>query len=639
MTTFIDFGLKPWVQKAIDKLGYTEPTQIQADVWNAAKDGANVVGQSQTGTGKTTAFLLPLLQQIDNNNRYPQVLIVAPTRELVQQIRDDIMKLTEFLPMRSMTLMGGKSMRFQREDLRYGPQFIVATPGRLIEFMQERYLDVSKITHFVLDEVDRMLDMGFIEDVDRIWSQLPAIKQTMTFSATINPEIKDIISRHCPEYVHIRIGTAVTVDKIDHTYVDMTHEQKFPTLMHLLDTHQDQKTIIFAQTKRNTEVIARALFGAKKKVLFLNGDLDMRQRTRALAAFKEGSCKILVTTDVAARWLNMDAVQLVVNFDVPREPESYIHRIGRTGRAGADGKAVMFVDRDETHLVMDIEKTQKIKLKKNDSIKAQNDEKDEYFDINLDRPLPPSDKKRRMVARALSGGWYGRWGDRGWFGWGRSFGGDRGGRSEGRGWYGRDAVKTQIGESARPTRSYNDAPRQFNDAPTNAEWKVMRPGIDRRPSKSSSGDRTSRDSAGSGRLTAGGFSDRPARSFDRPMNDAPRREYSRAPRSSGQFDAKPESRRDRNTTYGERAFGERKPVTRHVSTQWKSIGGYDVDFVSQQRAMDRDRFAPRTPRPTGDRPARDGARGFDRPRSSAPRGDRPTGDRSARPRLSSRPAA
>ena len=244
---------------------------------------------------------MPLLQQIDNNNRYPQVLIVAPTRELVQQIRDDIMKLTEFLPMRSMTLMGGKSMRFQREDLRYGPQFIVATPGRLIEFMQERYLDVSKITHFVLDEVDRMLDMGFIEDVDRIWSQLPAIKQTMTFSATINPEIKDIISRHCPEYVHIRIGTAVTVDKIDHTYVDMTHEQKFPTLMHLLDTHQDQKTIIFAQTKRNTEVIARALFGAKKKVLFLNGDLDMRQRTRALAAFKEGSCKILVTTDVAAR--------------------------------------------------------------------------------------------------------------------------------------------------------------------------------------------------------------------------------------------------------------------------------------------------------------------------------------------------
>ena len=671
MTTFVDFGLKPQLLKSIEKLGYTEPTQIQADVWNAAKDWANIVGQSQTGTGKTTAFLLPLLQQIDSNNRYPQVLIVAPTRELVQQIRDDIMKLTEFLPIRSMTLMGGKSMRFQKEDLRYGPQFIVATPGRLIEFMQERFLDVSRISHFVLDEVDRMLDMGFIEDVDRIWGQLPNIKQTMTFSATINNEVKDVITRHCPEYVHIRMGGSITIDKIDHTYIDMTHEQKFPTLMHLIETHNDQKTIIFAQTKRNTEVLARALFAAKKKVLFLNGDLDMRQRTRALRSFKEGSCKILVTTDVAARWLNMDAVELVVNFDVPREPESYIHRIGRTGRAGADGKAVMFVDSDERHLVMDIEKTQKIKLKKHDSIKAVNDEKDEYFDINLDRPLPPSDKKRRMLARSLSGGWYwGRWGDRGWFGWrsswGRSgyagrtggwdrgwysswrsswwFGWDRGGRSEDRGGYGRDTVKTQIGESARPTRSYNDAPRQFNDAPapTNSEWKVMRPGIDRRPSKSSTGDRTSRDSAGSGRLTAGGFSDRPARSFDRPMNSAPRREYSGAPRSSGQFDAKPESRRDRNTTYGERAFGERKPVSRHVSTQWKSIGGYDVDFVTEQRTMDRDRFAPRTPRPTGDGARSTGwARSFgsDRPRSSAPRWDRPTGDRPARPRLSSKPAA
>jgi superfamily II DNA/RNA helicase len=186
-----------------------------------------------------------------------------------------------------MTLMGGKSLRFQREDLRYGPQFIVATPGRLIEFMQQRYLDVTKITHFVLDEVDRMLDMGFIEDVDRIWSQLTSIKQTMTFSATINDDIKNVITKHCPEYVHIRIGTAITVDKIDHTYIDMTHEQKFPTLMHLLATHKDQKTIIFAQTKRNTEVLARALFDAKEKVLFLNGDLDMRERTRALRAFKE----------------------------------------------------------------------------------------------------------------------------------------------------------------------------------------------------------------------------------------------------------------------------------------------------------------------------------------------------------------
>jgi len=312
---------------------------------------------------------LPLLQAIDNKDRFPQVLIVAPTRELVQQIRDDIMKLTEFFPMRSMCLMGGKSMRFQREDLRYGPQFIVATPGRLIEFMQNGYFDVTKITHFVLDEVDRMLDMGFIEDVDRIWGQLTILKQTMTFSATINNEIKDIINRHCKEFVHIRVGDQITVDKIDHTYIDIAHEHKFATLVHLLEQHKGQKTIIFAQTKRNTEVITRALKQGKHTCAYLNGDLDQRERTRALRAFKDGICKILITTDVAARGLNMDNVELVVNFDVPREPESYIHRIGRTGRAGATGKALMLVSNDEVHLLMDIEKTQKIKLKKSEQFK------------------------------------------------------------------------------------------------------------------------------------------------------------------------------------------------------------------------------------------------------------------------------
>ena len=259
MTTFKEFGLKPGILKAIEKAGYTEPTQIQAEVWAASQDGSNIVGQSQTGTGKTTAFLLPLLEKIDNRKRNPQVLIVAPTRELVTQIREDIMKLTEFYPARSLVLMGGKKREWQKEDLARGPQFIVATPGRLIEFMQEGFLDASKIEYFVLDEVDRMLDMGFIDDVDRIWDQLTGLKQTMTFSATINNEIKDIITKHCKEFVNIRISATVTVDAIDHTYIDLALADKFPTLMHLLDMHKDQKTIIFAQTKRNTETITYEL--------------------------------------------------------------------------------------------------------------------------------------------------------------------------------------------------------------------------------------------------------------------------------------------------------------------------------------------------------------------------------------------
>lgn len=285
--TFKDFNLKPGLQQAIDKLGYTTPTQIQAEVWNAAMEGTNIVGQSQTGTGKTTAFLLPILQAIDNKNRFPQVLIVAPTRELVQQIREDIMKLTEFYPMRSLCVIGGRKLMFQKEDLKYGPQFLVATPGRLIEFIQKRLIDTSKISHFILDEVDRMLDMGFIEDVDRIWEQLNNLKQTMTFSATINTEIKDIINKHCDNFIHIRVGEKITVDKINHTYIDIAHEHKFSTLLHILDQHKNQKTIIFSQTKRNTEVLTRALKEAKHTCAYLNGDLDQRERNRALRAFKE----------------------------------------------------------------------------------------------------------------------------------------------------------------------------------------------------------------------------------------------------------------------------------------------------------------------------------------------------------------
>lgn len=426
MTLFKDFGLKPGVMKAIEKAGYTEPTQIQSEVWEAAKTGQNIVGQSQTGTGKTTAFLLPLLEKADNKKRHPQVLIVAPTRELVEQIRADIMKLTEFYPMRSLVLMGGKKREWQKEDLARGPQFIVATPGRLIEFMEEGFLNPEQIEYFVLDEVDRMLDMGFIDDVDWIWDQLTNLKQTMTFSATINNEIKDIITKHCKDYEYIRVSPSVTVDKIDHTYIELPLADKFPTLMHLLDEHKGQKTIIFAQTKRNTEVITTELKRAGYTAAYLNGDLDQRQRSRALDAFKKGICKILVTTDVAARGLNMDNVELVVNFEVPREPESYIHRIGRTGRAGATGKALMLVAPDEKHLLYEIEKSQKIALQKSSAHGAKEDTEGKFSRVQLDKPLPPSEKKRRMMERRERNAAGGR-------NWGNKFGAPR---SEGRGGYG-----------------------------------------------------------------------------------------------------------------------------------------------------------------------------------------------------------
>ncbi len=596
--TFKDFGLKSGLQQAIDKLGYSEPTQIQAEVWAAAQEGSNIIAQSQTGTGKTTAFLLPILQAIDNKNRFPQVLIVAPTRELVQQIREDIMTLTEFYPMRSLCVIGGRKLMFQKEDLKYGPQFLVATPGRLIEFIQKRLIDTSKITHFVLDEVDRMLDMWFIEDVDRIWEQLNGLKQTMTFSATINNEIKDIINKHCDEFTHIRVGEKITVDKIDHTYIDIAHNHKFNTLIHILKQHPDQKTIIFAQTKRNTEVITRALKDAKHTCAYLNGDLDQRERNRALRAFKEWVCKVLITTDVAARWLNMDNVQLVVNFDVPREPESYIHRIGRTGRAGAEGKAIMFVDRDEQHLIMDIERTQKIKLKKSGEFTGVEDKNMDYIDVNLDRPLPPSDKKRRMVARGIardggrSSGWYGGrsgWGDRGWYG-GRSSSNDRGGygRSSGgsadRGGYAGRSSSSDRGSSDRPRssgygRDANSAPRSFGSERSSS--------FSDRPARSSSfGDRSSSsDRSSAPRSSGSSFGQRSfggERSNERSSGSSDRGGY--AGRSSSS-DRGGYSNERSGRTYGSSPRG----------TSQRSIGGYDPIEVAQTNIN-----ASRAPRPPRD---------------------------------------
>lgn len=606
MVLFKDFDLKPGLMKAIEKAGYTEPTQIQSEVWEAAKTGQNIVGQSQTGTGKTTAFLLPLLEKADGRKRHPQVLIVAPTRELVEQIRADVMKLTEFYPMRSLVLMGGKKREWQREDLARGPQIIVATPGRLIEFIEEGFLKPELIEYFVLDEVDRMLDMGFIDDVDRIWDQLTNLKQTMTFSATINNEIKNIITKHCKDFINIKISATVTVDAIDHTYIDLPLADKFPTLMHLLDEHKGQKTIIFAQTKRNTETITNELKKHGYTAAYLNGDLDQRQRTRALDAFKKGLCKVLVTTDVAARGLNMDNVELVVNFEVPREPESYIHRIGRTGRAGATGKALMLVAPDEKHLLYEIEKTQNIKLVKSAAHESKADTTGEFGRVHLDKPLPPSDKKRRMMERRERGATGGR-------NWGNKFGGQR--------------------DSRGPSRSYDDrAPRTY--APRAEGSSTQRYQAPR-----TNEDRPARTYAprAEGTTAPRTAEDRPARTYaPRVEGTASRPPMSdRAPRTYASRDgagASPRRERPRrDASWTPRNFGN-------------TVGGYDVDATREQRYFGESKFlgrkaADRAGRefdPHKGRPARtprpgDSFIGADRPaRSSGPRGPR-TGSQGGRP--------
>lgn len=364
---FHEFPINKFLLQALDDNQYLEATKIQEEVIKAALEGKNIVGQSQTGTGKTAAFVIPLLEKIDSKKRAPQAIILAPTRELAMQIRDEVFKLSTHMFIKSIAVYGGSNIRIQRENLARGPQIVVATPGRLIDLIDRRFIDCSQVEFFVLDEVDRMLDMGFIEDIDYIWSNLPTVRQSMTFSATIPTEMQNLITKFVGTgYEQIKATSSITVDKIDHSFVEVTSFNKFDALRQYVDEHKDTKTIVFCRTKHECEHISRMLCENGYSAAFLHGDLEQRARTRALKSFKEGDIAVFVTTDVAARGLNMNSIDLVVNYHVPEDPESYIHRIGRTGRAGAAGRAIMFVDASEKNYLRNIERRNKIRIKQVD---------------------------------------------------------------------------------------------------------------------------------------------------------------------------------------------------------------------------------------------------------------------------------
>lgn len=363
---FSDFTLKPGILKALAEMKYTEATDIQKKVIDTALAGKNIVGQSQTGTWKTAAFLIPLLQRIDTNQKWLQALILAPTRELVTQIGEEIFALTKYYRVNAACIYGGASLLVQKKQLDKWPSIVVATPGRLMDFMNQGVANISTVKFFILDEVDRMLDMWFVRDIQKIRWQMRAIQQTYTFSATMNNDMKAIIKEHVHDYEFIKIGEAVTVDKINHSYMSVAHEHKLSNLIHLIQHHPKDKVLVFTQTKRNTKTIRDIVEKAWYKVWMLNGDMSQGKRMSTLKSFKDGFIRVLVTTDVAARGLNMDNVGLVINFDVPKETESYIHRIGRTGRAGAFGKAIMFVSPEEQKFLADIEKVHRTRIKKHD---------------------------------------------------------------------------------------------------------------------------------------------------------------------------------------------------------------------------------------------------------------------------------
>ncbi len=363
---FTSLNLAKALLEALAAEGYTIPTPIQTQAIPPALAGRDVLGIAQTGTGKTAAFALPILHQLLGNSpantprapgRSPRALILAPTRELAAQIGESFAAYGRKTQMRHVVIFGGVNQRPQVNALRSGVDILVATPGRLTDLMQQRLVDLRSISFAVLDEADRMLDMGFIEPIRRIMSAVPAKRQTMLFSATMPSEIKHLADSFLKDPVRVAVTpVASTVDRISQHLYQVGNTQKIQLLLHILNQDGCDRTLVFTKTKHGADRVVKRLAAAGVNSQAIHGNKAQNHRTRALEAFKSGSAPVLVATDIAARGIDVDGITHVINYDMPMEPESYVHRIGRTARAGASGIAIAFCAPEERGLLRAVEK-------------------------------------------------------------------------------------------------------------------------------------------------------------------------------------------------------------------------------------------------------------------------------------------
>ena len=355
---FATLHLHPSLLKSIRELGFTRPTPVQADAIPPALQGRDVIASAQTGSGKTAAFLLPILQRLLGKPRgRTRALVLAPTRELAAQILDEFDSLATHTPLTGAAVFGGVGMGPQEHAFRAGVDIIVATPGRLLDHMRSPYVNFSNLEVLVLDEADRMLDMGFLPDIKRILRALPRKRQTLFFSATMPAEIRALTTEMMVDPVSVqRERQAAPASGITQAVYPVPQELKATLLVHLLKTDQIRQALVFTRTKHRANRVADFLVTAGVKAERIHGNRSQAQRTYALAGFKSGKYPVLVATDIAARGIDVEELGHVVNFDVPQAPEDYIHRVGRTGRAEAVGEAFTFVSSHEEGDLRDIEK-------------------------------------------------------------------------------------------------------------------------------------------------------------------------------------------------------------------------------------------------------------------------------------------
>jgi len=343
-TGFRSLGLSAELLSALDRVGYLEPTPIQAALIPEALQGRDVIGQAQTGTGKTAAFVLPFLQSWRDAGVGPQALVLAPTRELVVQVAQEAANLCPFPECRILPIVGGERFRPQLDQLKRGCALVAGTPGRILDHLSRGTLSLNQVRYVVLDEADRMLDIGFRPDIERILRRCPSERQTLLLSATLPPPVLRLAQRYMIEPLNINLSPErVTVEKIRQSYITVDEDRKLEVLLKVFEREEVRQCIIFVERKRWVEDVYRMLRVHRRRVAMMHGDLSQPMRNRIMQGFRDGKIVYLVATDVVGRGIDVKNISHVINYDISEDPENYVHRIGRTGRIGADGVAISFV--------------------------------------------------------------------------------------------------------------------------------------------------------------------------------------------------------------------------------------------------------------------------------------------------------
>lgn len=399
MTDFESLNILESIKAAVKEKGYTTPSPIQAKAIPYLLEGRDLLGIAQTGTGKTAAFSLPIITNLEKNrkkvtSKRTRVLILTPTRELATQIESNIKTYSAGLNLKTKVVFGGVGPSPQVKAIYKGLDFVIATPGRLLDLMNGHHIVFDELEVFVLDEADRMLDMGFIHDIKKIIAKLPSQRQTLLFSATMPKDIEKLANSLLKNPVKVEVTPASsTVDKIDQSVYYVTKDDKLKLLEEIALGEDFNSALVFTRTKHGADRVVRKLAGSSIKAAAIHGNKSQNNREAALKKFKEGQIQVLVATDIAARGIDIDHISHVINYNLPEDPKSYVHRIGRTARAGREGIAISMCDQAEIELLHSIEKNinQKIPLKKHDKY---------HIDLDQNFKRPPKDNSNKRRSRA-----------------------------------------------------------------------------------------------------------------------------------------------------------------------------------------------------------------------------------------------